>query len=193
MDQGIEPSMANLFSFAWSLVHCLRGRQKGRLFIVVGVVDSFEASDHFTHASVGPHGGQDLSVFTTPLDMGQLGKRHRFNRKRAAQHAFGVDSTVWSDFFVSASDPFGPRSVNLTDKKIIRDAAANMGGTLGAHVHNALLNTAPFITTLPNWLLNSRTRPRLSGQNLHLIKFVLKHKLDGGVSSKGSVQSIHVT
>ena len=94
---------------------------------------------------------------------------------------------------VGACDAFGPRSVNLTGQKIVRDAAANVGGTLGAHVHNALLNPAPVVTTLPNWLLNSGTRSRLSGQNLHLIKFVLENKLDRGVSSKGSVQSIHVT
>ncbi len=60
------------------------------------------------------------------------------------------------------------------------------------HALDALLDAAPFLTTLPNWLLNSGTGSRLSGQNLHLVKFVLENKLDGRVRGKGSVQSIHV-
>ncbi len=68
-----------------------------------------------------------------------------------------------------------------------------MNGTLGNHASYTLFHAAPLFATLPVRLLNPGARSGLSGQNLHLIKFVLENKLDRGVSSKGSVQSIHVT
>ena len=78
-----------------------------------GVVQAFKPSHHFTHSPKGPSSGKDFVVFETTLHVSQLGERHHLDGKRPPKQAFGVHSTIWSDFFIGQFDPVGPLLVNM--------------------------------------------------------------------------------
>ncbi len=66
-----------------------------------------------------------------------------------------------------------------------------MVGTLQGHVLHILLHVTPFITTLPPGMSDGGAGSGLSGQDLHKIELMLESELNGGVSGKSGVKSVH--